>query len=143
MAVHNATYIKLKIGTKVLVGETSLSLNSSVDVIDISSKASGRTRNILPGRVSENISFESLCDDTNATDYGYSDAYTAMQAGTSVSFTILRVDTDDAQVNPSQQIVGSGYITSLTKDYPDNDRSTMSGTIEVDGDLTESTYSGA
>lgn len=143
MAVHNATYIKLKIGTKVLVGETSLSLNSSVDVIDISSKASGRTRNILPGRVSENISFESLCDDTNSTDYGYSDAYTAMQGGTSVSFEIIRVDTDGTtQTNPSQELSGSGYITSLTKDYPDNDRSTMSGTIEVDGDITEATYSG-
>ena len=28
---------------------------------------------------------------------------------------------------------GNGYITSLTLDNPDNDRSTMSGTISITG----------
>jgi hypothetical protein len=137
---QNATYIKIKIGSTDLIGEVSSSLSSSVDAIDVSSKANGRIRNVLPGRVAENISFESLADDTNTTDYGYDDAYTAMAAGTKVSFTIYRVDSEDVQVNPSQEITGSGYITSLTLDNPDNDRSTMSGTIEIDDELTVGTY---
>lgn len=138
---QNATFIKLKIGTKFLIGETSASLSSTADIIDVSSKASGRVRRILSGRVSENISFESLCDDTNVTDYGYSDAHAALKAGTLITFTIMRVDeTTGDQVDGSEQITGSGIISSLTKDYPDNDRSTMSGTIEIDDELTVGTY---
>jgi len=124
----NATNIILKLATKELIGEISSSINSSVDVIDVSSKASGRVRNILPGRVSENISFESLADDTNSTDYGYATAHAAMKAGTLVAFTITR---DVVEIK-----AGSGYITSLTKDNPDNDRSTMSGTLEISGATT-------
>ena len=87
---QNATFIKLKIGVKEFVGETSNSLSSSVDVIDVSSKASGRVRRILPGRVAENISFESLADDTNSTDYGYADAHAAAKNGTLITWTIVR-----------------------------------------------------
>ena len=137
---QNATFIKLKIGTQLLIGETSSSISSSVDVIDGSSKASGRTRKILPGRVSENISFESLCDDTNDTDYGYATAHSAMKAGTLITFEEGRYNAAGDQVATSQTVSGSGYITSLTKDNPDNDRSTMSGTIEIDGDITVGTY---
>jgi len=140
---QNASFIKIKIGSTDFIGETSHSINSAVDEINISSKAGGRVNELLPGRVAENISFESLADDSNSSDYGYDDAYTAMVAGTSVSFTIYRVDSEDAQVNPSLQVTGSGYITSLTLDNPDNDRSTMSGTIEVNGDLTVGSYTGA
>jgi len=136
---QNATYIKLQIGGSDFVGETSMSVNSSVDAIETSSKAGGRVRTLLPGRVAENISFESLADDTS-DDYGYDDAYTAMAAGTEVSFEIMRVDSTGSQVNGSEKITGSGYITSLTQDNPDNDRSTMSGTIEVDDELTVTTY---
>lgn len=142
MAIENATFVKLKIATKELIGEVSHSFNSSVDVIDISSKAGGRTRSLLPGKVTENISFESMADDSNGTDYGYSDAHTAMKAGTSVAFSIIRVDTANAQVNPSLQQSGNGYITSLTRNAPYNDKATFSGTIEVSGDTTNSTYSG-
>ena len=121
----NATNIILKIATKELVGELSHSINSGVDVIDVSSKAGGRTRNILPGRVGETISFESLADDTNATDYGYSTAHAAMKDGTLVAWTVTRSSTTIKS--------GNGYITSLTLDNPDNDRSTMSGTISITG----------
>lgn len=124
---QNATFIKLKIATKELVGEISSSISSSVDIIDASSKKSARVRRILPGRVSENISFESLADDLSS-DYGYSDAHTAMKAGTVVAWTIVR----DAVTLKA----GNGYIASLTLDNPDNDRSTMSGTIEVDNVTT-------
>lgn len=124
----NATNIILKIATKELVGELSHSINSGVDVIDVSSKAGGRTRNILPGRVGETISFESLADDTNTSDYGYSTAHAAMKDGTLVAWTITRSSTTIKS--------GNGYITSLTLDNPDNDRSTMSGTISITGATT-------
>lgn len=137
---QNATFIKLKIDGDVLIGEISSSIGSTVDIIDASSKASGRAREILPGRVGENISFESLADDTNVADYGYGTAYAAMAAGTKIDFELVRVDETDTQIDPSQQITGSGYISSLTLDNPDNDRSTMSGTIEIDDEATVETY---
>lgn len=137
---QNASFIKMKIGTKDFIGELSNSMNSNVDEIGISSKASGRTRELLPGRVIENISFESLADDTNVDDYGYDDAYAAMAAGTKIDFTIYRVDPAGDQVDASRETTGSGYIMSLTLDNPDNDRSTMSGTIEIDDESTVGTY---
>lgn len=128
MAGSNATFIKVNIGAKVLIGELSNSLNSSADIIDISSKACGRTSRKLPGRVKHTLNFESLADDTNSSDWGYGDAHAAQVAGTLVGFTIKRSNVTLA--------TGSGYITSLTKDNPDNDKSTFSGTISVTGGLT-------
>lgn len=127
MAGSNATFIKVNIGAKVLIGELSNSLNSSADILNTSSKASGRVSRKLPGRVKHTLNFESLADDTNSTDWGYGDAHTAQVAGTSVSFTIKRASVTIA--------TGAGYITSLTKDNPDNDKSTFSGTISVTGGL--------
>lgn len=136
---QNATNIILQIGGDKLVGELSASKSSTADVIDLSSKASGRVREIDLGRVNENISFESLADD-ESDDYGYAAAYAAMAAGTLISYKLLRVDEDGVQVTGSEQDSGTGYITSLTLDNPDNDRSTMSGTIEIDDESTVEDY---
>jgi hypothetical protein len=137
---QNSTFIQLFIDDDKLIGEVSSSISTSMDVIDVSSKADVRAREILPGRIAESISFESLADDTNSSDYGYAAAYGAMVAGTSVAFVIKRVDAAGVQINGSQQIAGDGYITSLTMDNPDNDRSTMSGTLEIDDDIEITTY---
>ena len=119
----NATLIRLKIGEKTLVGETNVSIEKSSDVINVSSKATSRTRRILPGRVSNTVNFEAMADDTNTTDYGYKDAHTAMKAGTILEWSIVRsAVTIDS---------GVGYISSLSKDNPDNAASTFSGSIRV------------
>lgn len=127
---QNATFIKLYINDTVLIGETSSSISGSMDEIDTSSKAGGLISYSLPGRLSESISFESLADDTSG-DWGYSVGLAAINAGTQISFELKRVD-ENGQVDGSQSISGVGYLSSLTLDNPDNDKSTMSGTIEVD-----------
>jgi hypothetical protein len=137
---QNATYIKIQFDSTDLIGELSNSVNSTADIIDVSSKASGLERNILPGRVAENISFESLADDASS-DYGWAAAYAAMTAGTIVTFSILKVDADGDPVTGGQNVTGSGYFSSLTKDNPDNDRSTFSGTLEIDDEITIAPYS--
>jgi predicted secreted protein len=131
---QNATYIKIQFDDTDLVGELSQSINSTADIIDVSSKATALAREILPGRVSENISFESLADDASA-DYGWAAVYAAMTAGTIVTFTIVRVDSSNVEVPGAEIITGSGYFSSLTKDNPDNDRSTFSGTLEIDDSI--------
>ena len=136
---QNATHIILQIGGVKLVGELSASKSSTADVIDLSSKASGRVREIELGRVNENISFESLADD-ESSDYGYDAAYSAMADGELINYKLVRVDTDGDQVIGSEQDSGTGYIASLTLDNPDNDRSTMSGTIEIDDESTVEAY---
>jgi len=136
---QNATYIKIQFAGTDLVGELSNSVSTTADMLDVSSKKSGLERNILPGRVSENISFESLADDASA-DYGWAAAYAAMTAGTLVTFSIIRVDSDGDPVTGGQKMTGSGYFSSLTKDNPDNDRSTFSGTLEIDDETTIAPY---
>ena len=135
-----ATFMKLKIGTKFLIGETSSSINTTVDDIDTSSKATGLESDGIPGRVSENISFESMADETNATDYGYALAKAARDARTLLTFEIVRVDATGTQVSGSEVISGAGIISSLTLDNPDNGPSTFSGTIEIDDELDITTY---
>jgi hypothetical protein len=125
---ENGTFIKVKIGTKEFVGELSNSLNATADIINLSSKASGYVSKKIGGRVSNSLSFESLCDDTNSTDYGYGDAHAAMKARTLLAFTIIK--------GVATLHTGSGILSSLTKTTPDNDRTTMSGTVEIKGNLT-------
>lgn len=137
--MQNGTFIKLFIDDTVLIGEISSSINSSMDEIDTSSKDSGLVSHSLPGRLSESISFESLADDTSA-DWGYATALAAINAGTKLAFEIKRVDENGDQVDGSQSISGDGYLSSLTLDNPDNDKSTMSGTIEIDDSVTVETY---
>ena len=137
---QNATFIKLKVGTKYLIGETSIGINTTVDDIDTSSKASGLESDGLPGRVSDNISFDSMADETNATDYGFTEALAAMEARTLLTFEIIRLDAAGVQVSGSQVISGSGILSGLNIDNPDNAPSTFSGTIEVDDELTVTTY---
>ena len=140
--MQNGTFIKLLIDSTVLIGEISSSVQGSMDEIDTSSKDSGLVSHSLPGRLSESISFESLADDTSA-DWGYATALAAINAGTILSFEINRYDSLGVQVDPSQYISGSGYLSSLTLDNPDNDKSTMSGTIEIDDSTTVGTYNPA
>lgn len=135
-----ATFMKLKIGSQLLIGETSSSINTTVDDIDTSSKATGLESDGLPGRVADSISFDSMADETNATDYGYALALAAMEARTILSFTIIRVDAAGAQVSGSEVITGTGILSALTIDNPDNGPSTFSGTIEVDDELDVTTY---
>ena len=136
--MQNGTFIILKIDDDKLVGELSHSFNATGDIIEVSSKPDGLKRSILGGRVDENISFESLSDEASS-DYGWATAYGAMTAGTEIDFEIMRVDGDGVQVVGSEKITGSGYFASLTKDNPDNDRSTMSGTIEISDESTVAT----
>lgn len=120
---QNATFIKLKIGVKVLVGETSSSFSSSSDILDKSSKASARVRRILPGRYRDEVTFDSMADDTNSTDYGFKDAHTAAKAGTILEWSIVRGAVEIAS--------GVGFLTSLNKNNNDNELTTFSGTIRV------------
>lgn len=129
---QNAAFIIIKIEDTELVGELSNTYSATVDDIDISSKKIGRKSDGLPGRMAENIGFESLADDLSS-DYGLSDMLTAREEGTLLDILTVRVDsvTGD-QVVGSEIITQKGYISSVSIDNPDNDKSTMSGTIEID-----------
>ena len=118
----NGTNIKITIGGAELVGELSNALDSSGDIIDVSSKKSGRVRKILGGRVVKTVNFESLADDLSS-DYGWADAHAAAAAGTNIAWVIIAGATTIES--------GNGFLSSLTKDQPDKDRSTFSGSIRV------------
>jgi hypothetical protein len=85
---RNATLIKITIGGAELVGELSNAVDVSGDIIDVSSKKSGRVRKILGGKVVKTVNFESLADDLSS-DYGWSDAQAAAKAGTNIAWVII------------------------------------------------------
>jgi hypothetical protein len=125
---ENGTFIKLKIGTKELIGELSHNIDSNADIISGSSKKSGYASIKIGGRVVNSLSFESLADDTNSTDYGFKDAHLAFKERTILNFTIIK--------GVATLHTGTGFLTSLSKDNPDNDRTTFSGAIRIKKNLS-------
>jgi predicted secreted protein len=133
MAVQNGTNLVLKIGSKTFVGESSNSLNFTSDMIETTSKAStSGAKTYIPGETGCTISASGIYDPASA-NWGYSDALTALQAGTSLTFYLGGFDTGDKFYS------GSCYISSLTIDNPQNDKSTWSCELQVSGVVTEKT----
>lgn len=131
MAVKNGTTIVLKIGDVLVVGETQSSLNLTRDMIETTSKHStGQAKTYIAGEKGATISASGLYDPDDAT-YGYSEAFSHYDAGTSVAFVIGGTTSGDPIYS------GSALISSLTLDNPQNDKSTFSVELQVTGEITE------
>lgn len=134
-----SSLVFLKIGTKILVGETSNSLSSTSDMIDVSSKVSGRARNIEYGRISQTISVSSIGTWTPpTTEYGFQDAITAQNDGTKATVTITNYTDKTAATEVVGDTIFSGtaLLSDVTLDQNDNEAQTFSATLEIDGLLT-------
>jgi len=125
------TNVKVQIGTKIMVGEQSNTISHTSDTIETSSKSTGRASTFEYGRMTGTLSVSSLADPTNTTDYGYKDAKEAMDAKTKVAFQVGTGFTSGIEVED-----GTGLITSVSKDAPDNDNLTFSMEIQIDGETT-------
>lgn len=132
------TFVKLKIGDKLMVGESSVSLAMAIEAIETSSKASGYSSTFEYGRINETLSVESIASsDSTETNYNFNAARTAAKAQTKVSFELSEYDEAGALVNGSHIITGTALITSVTWDAPDNDVQTFSIELQVDGATTD------
>jgi len=142
MATNVGTLVKIKLGTKLLVGEVSGNLAASCNVIDVSSKASGNETNVEYGRVSETGSFTSLAStDPSGTQYGYKEAKEAMYSKTKVDCEITEYDSAGAEVVGALKTTGSAVISNVSWDIPDDDRMTFSLDVSFDGKTVDTTNS--
>lgn len=134
MATKVGTLVKLKIGTIFMVGEMSSSMASVANLIEVSSKASGRASNFEYGRISETLSVSSI-GSTNAAiaTYNYKAALAAQVAGTKVEVAITEYTTAPLPVSGAIMISGTVLIGSVSTENPDNDKLTFSLDMTFDG----------
>jgi len=131
------TFVKVTFGGNTLVGETSLSLSSTANMIETSSKASGRESTFEYGRVAQTVSVESIGNSTpSATAEDFTTAVTAQTAGTKVDIEITKYDNSEVKVDGAINITGTALISDVSWEAPDDDRITFSIELQMDGNAT-------
>ena len=126
--------IKIDVNGKLLVGELANSRAVSANLIDVSSKASGRDTNVEYGRVAKTGSFSWIDTSTpSATDLTYVDLEELVDAGTKVTAFITNYDAAGDEVVGDYKVSGTILISNLTQDNPDNDKITGSADYQFDG----------
>ena len=141
MATKIGTCVKITIDTDELVGELSQSLATSVNIINVSSKASKRATNVEYGRITDTLSVSSIgTTDGTATTATWKVLHDAIVAGTKVAVEITEYDSDGTtKTSGAVNITGNAVIGNLTQDAPDDDRITYSVDMTFDGAITKTT----
>jgi hypothetical protein len=131
MAKMNGTLILLKVEGNVIEALTTNSFESSTDMIECTSKSSGRFKEFIPGEMGATISFEGKYNDTGTgANLTMADLMGYYTAGTKIDFVM-------GGTTASNEIVeGEGYLSDITWDAPQNEITTFSGTIQVSGTWT-------
>jgi TP901-1 family phage major tail protein len=111
-----------------LVGsQRDVTFDESNESVDFSSKDS-RAKRVRPGRYASTISLDSLYVPTDA---GYLALQSSLRNGTS----IIVVNEEDGVYIES----ATGYVMALSRTGPDQGESTVSATIEIDGEWSAGT----
>lgn len=142
MANEVGSLIFIKIDSKLLVGQTSLSYASACDMIDISSKDTGRHREFAPGKISKTISVSGMGSASKeATAEGYFELETAQDNGTAVTFVVTQYtdETAGTENTGKESRTGTAYISNLTYDANDNEAISFSCDLQVSGKPTVAT----
>jgi hypothetical protein len=114
-----------------LVGNiTSVSLSTSRNAIETSTKDSGDNSDFVSGRRSSTLSGSALFDHVSDTGQAILYARLVVEAGT-VWFLI----TDNSTL--SEEFYGSGVLTQYDVSFPDDDASTLDFSIQVSGAITQ------
>jgi len=112
-------------GTFAAVGsQRSAKITETNDVIDTSSKDQ-RERKVLAGRYQVTVSFDALFV---PTDTAFAALKAAMRNGTSIKIRAQESGT------PTEEM--TAIITDMTREFPDQDASTISLEAAVDGAIT-------
>ena len=127
----NGTLILLKVEGNVIEALTTNSFESSTDMIECTSKSSGRFKEFIPGEMGATIAFEGKYNDTGTgSNLTMADLMGYYTAGTKIDFVM-------GGTTASNEIVeGEGYLSDITWDAPQNEITTFSGSIQVSGTWT-------
>ena len=130
----NGSLVAVIIGSKLIAGETTSSINQITDMIETTHKhTASKSKTYIAGEHGGTISVAGCLDPDNSTDYGYSDANTARKAGIAVTFKAGSLTAGE------KHETGSALISSVTLDNPQNDRSTFTIELQITGPTEEAT----
>jgi TP901-1 family phage major tail protein len=121
------TLIIVDVGTSttvwaVVAGQRDAVFNENNTLIDISSKDSGRTEEVLMGRLSQNITLDALYI---FGDSGYNALKDASQNGTAIAIRRRRNGTDLEQAD--------AYVETRSESFPDQEAAVVSLDFRVSG----------
>lgn len=130
----NGTSILMKIGTKLLAGQISASIDEAIDIIETTSKLSAsRAKTHIGGEYGATLSVECSVDPTDVANADYWETRTTMIAREKVAFTLGGVNAGD------KYLTGYLIISRLSPSYPQNDRVTFSLDATIVGLPTQGT----
>lgn len=134
---NNGTWILLKIGGKVLGGQTNLNFESTADTIDTTTKLSKDARKtVLIGEFAETLSIEGIVQfkegvvDASTANWQY--LYNAYIKKQEIPFDIVQDLTPDESVS-TPNVIGSGklLLTSAPFSAPKNGVVTFSSNAHI------------
>jgi TP901-1 family phage major tail protein len=108
-----------------VASQTNAQVAESNAVIDQSAKDTGRSRKVAPGRYEANVSFDALYVPNDAA---FAALRQACRLGTKIGLRQL------SQGVAVEQYLG--IITSMTREFPDQENATIAMEVAVDGDIT-------
>lgn len=106
----------------VAAGQRDATQDETNDVIDLSSKDSGRTKDIILGRLTQTLSFTGL--------HIFGDAGRAALIDASRNGTAIKLRT---QFNAVDTEEASAFVTSRSESHPDQDASLIDIAFEISG----------
>ena len=124
----NGTVLKVYIDTVLLGFVTEESFDISANIIETSSKDSGKFADFIAGRTTSTLSFSAM-HQFNATE-GYKEMFADIKAGTAVSVIISNENAGD------YEWTASCLISSLSISFPDDDVVSYDGEFQVSGEPT-------
>jgi len=131
--IINGSDLLLYIGGIAVAHATNHTLSIGVNARDASTKSSSGWRDLKPGQRQWSISGEHLY--TFDASYGATALFSTVSNRSLITLKLASGDDDN------QRFSGSGYLTSLEMNFPNEENSTFSFTIEGTGELSESTGS--
>ena len=109
---------------------TSVSISTSRNAIEVSTKDSGDNSEFIAGRRSTTMSGSALFD--HVVDAGQAKLYTALAAENGSVWFLVTDNTTTAE-----EFYGAGVITQYDVAFPDDDASTVDFSVQVTGAITQ------
>lgn len=142
MSEKKGSLVFIHVDGKVLVGQTTLSYASACDMIDISSKDTGRHRVFDAGKISKTVSVSGIGDtNAEATNTGFYALEDAQDGGSSVAlvFTEYTDKTAATAATGAESRSATAYISNLSWDANDNEAISFSADFQISGEITRTT----
>jgi len=129
MAVMNGTLISVTIGGNAISLQTECSISLNGELRDITNKTSGGWKQSLMGLRSGSINFSALHDESSTQ--GMQQLWTAWTGNSAIAAVKFTTGTTG-----DYEFDAAGWLTSLEMNAGTEDNVTISGTIELDSEIT-------